>query len=92
MRAEVRYERELLKNVMIDVRLVFGVKTIRDAWTNRSSDGQYEFHVPATPAFPDGIYWHGHAASKYGARALGWEYALRQMQAVARGEEPSLKP
>ena len=80
MRLAVIYEREMLKNVMERVKEILTDKVINRAWVHKASTGQYEFHLNTTPRFPNGLYWCGHAASKYGGRALGWEFVLREVE------------
>jgi hypothetical protein len=62
--------RDLLKQVMVDVRKHATPEQIKAAWvyktTEYSASKHYEFHGPS------GFYWYGRADGAYDARYKGW--------------------
>lgn len=73
------FGRTLLAEVMKEVRQRVSPETIRRAWAIRNR-GYAEFHIPESPEFPEGFYYHDQEKSVAEIKAEGWEAALRELE------------
>lgn len=76
----VVYERSILSNIMLEVRRKFCEATIEAATVETlDQDGMFKFSLPCVPELPGGFQWSGRSDTIYGARAYGWEAALKRL-------------
>ena len=73
------FGRSCLAETMKEVPRRVTPETIRRAWAIRGS-GYAEFHIPESPEFPEGFYYHDQDKSVAEIKAEGWEAALRKLE------------
>lgn len=87
------FARQLLKQVMVDVRKELKENNIpckefiSNAWGYKYSGGCVEFHINKNEWLGKSYYWHGRGSSVTEAKANGWSAWLESKRRHDREEE-----